>query len=69
MEPRDQTTGRSVLLALLMEFTDPKGGRIYGCRICKETFARSDRAVTHLRHKHLDHRPYACQGRCGVPGW
>ena len=69
MEPRDPTTGRSVLLALLMDFADPKGGRIYGCRICTETFARAGRAITHLRHKHLDHRPFACQGRCRVPDW
>ena len=69
MEPRDPNSGRSVLLALLTDFAVPKGGRIYGCRICKETFVRVDRAVTHLRHKHLDHRPFACQGRCGVPEW
>ena len=69
MEPRDPNTGRSVLLALLVEFPDSQGGRIYGCRICKDSFARADRAVTHLRHKHLDHRPYACQGQCGLSGW
>ena len=69
MEPRDPSTGRSVLLVLLVEFPHPKGGRIYGCRICEENFTRADRAITHLRHKHLDHRPYACQGRCGLAGW
>ena len=69
LEPKDPTTGRSVLHALLEEFTNGSKGRISKCRLCNRTFSRADRAITHLRHKHLDHRPFWCEGDCGTKGW
>jgi hypothetical protein len=35
---------------------------------CGQRFKRRDRGRDHVR-KHLDYRPYACDGRCGKPGW
>jgi hypothetical protein len=69
LEPKDPTTGRSVLHALLEECTNGSKGRISKCRLCNRTFSRADRAITHLRHKHLDHRPFSCGGACGTKGW
>ena len=69
MEPKDPATGRSLLHVLLEEFTNEREGRTYKCRLCNEPFSRSDRAITHLRHKHLDHRPLWCEGSCGIKGW
>jgi hypothetical protein len=37
--------------------------------ICGEDFRRWDRAITHIRGKHLNHRPYPCDGGCGVGTW
>jgi len=37
--------------------------------ICGQTFRRWDRAITHIRGKHLNHRPYPCHGGCGMPTW
>ena len=37
--------------------------------ICGQSFRRWDRAVTHIRAKHLNHRPFPCGGRCGVLTW
>ena len=69
LEPKDPTTGRSVLHRLLEEFTNENKGGISECRLCNRTFTRADRAITHLRHKHLDHRPFWCGGACGAKGW
>ena len=68
LEPKDPTTGRSVLFALLEERTGGNKGPTT-CRLCNRVFARADRAITHLRHKHLDHRPFRCGGTCGTKGW
>ena len=67
LEPKDPTTGRSVLFELLEERTS-RNTEIT-CRLCNEVFIRWDRAITHIRHKHLDHRPYRCGGACGTEGW
>jgi hypothetical protein len=69
LEPRDPTTGRSVLYALLEECTDGNKRRVSKCGLCNRMFSRADRAITHLRHKHLDHRPFRCGGACGTKGW
>jgi len=69
LEPKDPTTGRSVLHALLEECIHGNKGRISKCRLCNRTFSRADRAITHLRHKHLNHRPFSCGGACGTQGW
>ena len=68
LEPKDPSTGRSVLYALLEERTSGNKGSTK-CRLCNRVFARADRAITHLRHKHLDHRPFRCGGACGTMGW
>ena len=67
LEPKDPTTGRSVLFALLEERTSGNKGTM--CRLCNWVFTRWDRAITHLRCKHLDHRPFWCGGACGAKGW
>jgi hypothetical protein len=69
VEPKDPNTGRSVLYELLEERTSENKGPVYKCRLCNREFNRSDRAITHLRHKHLDHRPIRCGGECGTKGW
>ncbi len=68
LEPKDPTTGRSVLYALLEERASGNK-RSVECRLCNRVFTRADRAITHLRHKHLDHRPFRCGGACGTKGW
>jgi hypothetical protein len=37
--------------------------------VCGQAFRRWDRAVTHIRAKHLNHKPFPCGGRCGMPTW
>jgi hypothetical protein len=37
--------------------------------VCGQVFRRPDRATTHIRAKHLSHRPFPCGGQCGVPTW
>lgn len=37
--------------------------------ICGQTFRRWDRGITHIRAKHLHHKPFPCGGACGVPTW
>lgn len=37
--------------------------------ICGYVSRRRDRGITHIRAKHLNHRPYPCDGGCGVPHW
>ena len=69
LEPKDPITGRSVLYRLLEELTEENKRHISKCCLCDKTFSRADRAVTHLRHKHLDHRPFWCEGACGTKGW
>jgi len=66
LEPTDPTTGRSVLYTLLEEFTSRNKRHTSKCRLCNKAFTRADRAITHLRHEHLDHRPFRCEGSCGT---
>jgi hypothetical protein len=42
-----------------------------GGRPCGAGFSRVDRAIVHIRGKHLDMRPYRCDngGKCEVPNW
>jgi len=42
-----------------------------GGRPCGAGFSRVDRAIVHIRGKHLDMRPYLCGngGNCQVPNW
>lgn len=38
--------------------------------ICGRAFRRWDRGITHIRAKHLNHKPFPCDGlSCGVPTW
>jgi len=67
LEPKDPTTGLSVLYTLLEECTGGDKGHTSRCRLCNKVFTRADRAITHLRH--LDHRPFWCKGSCGTKGW
>jgi hypothetical protein len=69
LEPKDPTTGQSVLYALLEELTSGNKRPTSKCRLCYRVFTRADRAITHLRHIHLDHRPFWCAGACGTKGW
>jgi len=69
LEPSDPTTGRSVLHTLLEECTSGNKGHTSRCCLCDKVFNRVDRAITHLRHQHLDHRPFWCKGICGTKGW
>ena len=69
LEPKDPTTHRSVLFTLLEERNSGNKGPASRCRLCNKVFPRADRAITHLRRKHLDHRPFRCGGACGTKGW
>ena len=69
LEPKDPATGRSVLHALLEEFTFRYVGCIRKCRLCDMSFSQLDVAITHLRRKHLDHRPFRCEGSCWITRW
>jgi hypothetical protein len=67
-------SGHSVLRQMLVQPPDPTDASVWICGvpipngICGKTFRRPDRAVTHIR-RHLNHRPYPCDGGCGVPTW
>ena len=37
--------------------------------ICGQAFRRWDRGITHIRAKHLNHKPFPCGGQCAVPTW
>ena len=66
LEPKDPTTGQSVLCALLERSS---GDNKIICRLCNVFFLRWDRAIAHLRLEHLDHRPFRCKGACRINGW
>jgi len=76
-EPKE--AGYSVLRQMLVQQSDPTDTQsIWICGvpnasrpngICGQDFRRWDRGITHIRGKHLNHRPYPCHGGCGVPTW
>ena len=81
-EPEPKIAGYSVLRQMLVPQSDPTDTTdtqpIWICGvpnssrpngICGQDFRRWDRAITHIRGKHLNHRPYPCRGGCGVPTW
>ena len=69
LEPTDPR-GRSILHEWLVR----DGPQLYVCTVpvhgrpCSTKHNRQDRALTHVR-KHLNARPYECNGRCGNPMW
>lgn len=77
LEPR--RAGFSVLRDMLVQQSDPTDTQtLWACgvpspsqpnAICGQVFRRWDRAITHIRARHLNHRPFPCGGRCGVPTW
>ncbi|KAG8836650.1 hypothetical protein FRC20_006978, partial [Serendipita sp. 405] len=60
MEPMD-SNGRSIYLKFLIS----EGG-FYQCLLCLKKLGRQDRAIGHIRG-HFNHRPFRCDGTCGVP--
>ncbi|KAG8750130.1 hypothetical protein FRC14_000794 [Serendipita sp. 396] len=60
MEPTD-SNGRSTYL----KFLSSEGG-FYQCLVCPKKLDRQDRAIGHIR-SHFNHRPFRCDGKCGVP--
>ncbi|KAG8831640.1 hypothetical protein FRC17_002832 [Serendipita sp. 399] len=59
LEPTDDK-GRSIYL----NFVTQDNG-IYTCMFCQKKNDRQDRATGHIR-KHFNHRPFRCDGACGV---
>lgn len=78
-EHEPKPDGFSVLRHMLMEQSDSTGTQtLWTCVvpspsqpnvICGHVSRRWDRGVTHIRAKHLNHRPFPCGGQCGVPTW
>lgn len=78
-EPEPRVAGFSVLRQMLVEQSDPTDiqtlwicgvpNPLQPSEICGQNFRRWDRGITHIRGKHLNHRPYPCHGECGVPTW
>ena len=69
--------GQSILTDWVEQSLD---GRFWTCKVpvggsdgrpCDAGFSRMDRAIVHIRGKHLDMRPYLCEngGYCKVPNW
>ncbi len=61
-DPTDTTDAQPIWICGVPDASRPNG-------ICGQDFRRWDRAITHIRGKHLNHRPYPCRGGCGVPTW
>jgi len=61
-DPTDPTDTQSIWICGVPNTSRPNG-------ICGQEFRRWDRAITHIRGKHLNHRPYPCVGGCGVLTW
>ena len=61
-DPTDTTDTQPIWICGVPSSSRPNG-------ICGQDFRRWDRAITHIRGKHLNHRPYPCRGGCGVPTW
>jgi hypothetical protein len=78
-ENEPKVAGYSVLRQMLVQQPDPTGTQpLWICGvpnpsqpngICGHFFRRWDRAITHIRGKHLNHRPHPCGGACGLPTW
>lgn len=73
-EPGMPNNGKSILLQWLIEVEE---GTKWECRVpldvelswCNHRpFGRVDRAIAHVR-KHLDFKPFACEGRCENGEW
>jgi len=70
-DPLDEKTGQSVL-SVWIHNPEP---RVYICQVpsgdsgayCGIQYQRQDRALTHVR-THLNYKPFACGGRCGIKG-
>jgi hypothetical protein len=64
-EPKDEKN-RSLLLGFLAH--EGAGGGTYRCLFdgCNKLLDRQDRALGHIR-MHVHHRPFGCNGVCGVP--
>lgn len=69
--------GQSILTDWLEQSSDRK---FWTCKVpvegsgdrpCGAGFSRVDRAIVHIRGKHLEMRPYSCGngGNCQVPNW
>jgi hypothetical protein len=71
VEPEVTTVGlkkRSILL----EFTSRSGKAApFSCAFdkCGKKFDRKDRAIIHIRFRHLNHKPFPCGGYCGDGQW
>jgi len=71
-DPLDERTGQSVLCVWIHN-PEP---RVYICQVplddsgayCGAVYQRQDRALTHVR-THLNYKPFACRGRCGMKDW
>ena len=69
IEPLD-STGESPLMA----FVD-RSERKYCCRVpieggvCDKENIKKGRMLAHIRKEHLQFRPFACGGHCGLIGW
>jgi hypothetical protein len=63
-EPKDEKN-RSILLEFLAHETT---GGTYRCLFdgCHKSMDRQDRSLGHIR-MHVGHRPFGCNGLCGVP--
>ena len=61
-DPTDTTDTQPIWVCGVPNASRPNG-------ICGQHFRRWDRAITHIRGKHLNHRPYSCRGECGVLTW
>ena len=77
MEEGKNYAGQSILTDWLEQFPDRKS---WTCKVpvggpdgrpCGAGFSRVDRAIVHIRGKHLDMRPYLCEngGNCQMPNW
>lgn len=58
----------------LMAFVERSEGK-YHCRVpvedggCGKGNIKKDRMLAHIRKEHLQFRPLACGGQCGLVGW
>ncbi|PVF98273.1 hypothetical protein CPB86DRAFT_674175, partial [Serendipita vermifera] len=54
--------------SILLGFTSRSGrAAAFSCMFdgCGRKFDRKDRAIIHIRFRHLGHKPFPCGGRCG----